>query len=405
MSSKPNVLIAMSTMMTGGIEKSLISLLNALDNNINITLLLNEKRGLLLSSIPQWVKVKEIVYSPEIIRERKQGRKKFLRNLISKLRFRQFIKYYKTISAENRLQHDEMIIHRFRRFQNSIIQDEVFDKTYDLAVAYADFEQMILVADRIKARRKITFFHTQINGLTNNVRQYYSIFQNFNSLYCVSKDLTTSMQESFPDLKERIYLFPHIINEKQIRDAGNQYMAEWRNNVVRILSVGRLERQKGFDLIPDIASKLITAGIKFQWIILGEGPKYDMITKQLNKLGLNDYVLLGGVKKNPYPYFASCDIYVQPSRYEGYCLTLAEARVFAKPIVATYFDGSREQLENGKCGMIIECDINKLYNAIKELCLDTALRTKYSDALKQQKIENAVGAEIFLSEAKNQINS
>lgn len=390
----------MSTMMSGGIEKSLTSLLNTLnDGDLDITLLLNEKKGIFLDSIPKWVKVKEIVYSPEIIRERKLGRKKLIRSFLTQLKFRSLINYYKTFSAEKGMQYDEMLIHRFRRFQRNIIENEDFDREYDLAVAYADFEQMILVSDKIKSRRKIAFFHTQIEGLTDNVRKYLSIFQNFDSLYCVSKDLTLSMKKNFPELEEKIYTFPHIINVRQIKDLGKDYTPEWKKGCLRILSVGRLEHQKGFDLIPAIAMKLRETGVKFQWKIIGEGPKYQPITGKINELGLGDYVILEGVKENPYPYFASCDIYVQPSRYEGYCLTLAEARVFAKPIVATFFDGAKEQLEDGKCGMIVECNVQSLYNAIKELCNNSVLRNNYINALKEQKVENVKGAIIFLEEA------
>lgn len=401
----PQIIIAMSTMMSGGIEKSLATLLNSLDGrNINITLLLNEKKGIFLNAIPEWVNVVEIKYLRNITNERKLGRKRFLLDLLLKFKFLSLKKYLRIFSEEKSLQHDEMMISRFRRYQEGIVNDELFNQEYDLAVAYADFEQMILTADKIKSQRKITFFHTQIEGLTNNVRKYRDIFQNYDTWFCVSNDLTNSMKKHFPEFSNRIKTFPHIINVRQIKTSGIEYTADWPGKGLRLLSVGRLETQKGFDLIPAIARKLSENRVEFQWAILGEGPKHSMIEKTIVEHGLSQQVFLLGAKENPYPYFASCDIYVQPSRYEGYCLTLAEARVFFKPIVTTYFDGSNEQLEGGKCGKIVKCEIGELFLAVKELCDKPQLRAAYTEALKHQNIENSRGSEIFIEEVRKSVD-
>jgi glycosyltransferase involved in cell wall biosynthesis len=86
----------------------------------------------------------------------------------------------------------------------------------------------------------------------------------------------------------------------------------------------------------------------------------------------NDYILLGATP-NPYPYMKQCDIYVQSSRHEGYCITLAEARCFDKPIVTTNFTGANEQIVDGLTGLIVDFDEQQMFNAIKKLLDDKNL--------------------------------
>lgn len=396
----------MDTMMCGGIEKSLLSLLNALDcSKVDITLILNERKGLFIKFIPEWVNVHKIAYSKNISDEKKLGRKQLLKNNISNLRLFHSLKQYLSLRKENRLQEDDRLIHRYRRYHNEIIDDKALSSYYDLAVAYANIEQMILVSDKINATRKIAFFHTELDGLTKDINRYFEIFSKFDTLYCVSKDLTLSLKNRLPDFNDRIKHFPHIFNTGMMKEWAEKFEAEWKVNSLKLLSIGRVQHQKGFDLIPDIAHKLRKSNINFQWLIIGDGPMIKDISKRLTELKVDDCVTFCGIKENPYPYFASCDIYIQPSRYEGYCLTVAEARVFARPIIATRFDGANEQLEGGMCGKVVDCDIDQLFTAIKKLADNPNLRAQYSKALIKQKINDTSGANIFMEEVKKSLFS
>ena len=76
--------------------------------------------------------------------------------------------------------------------------------------------------------------------------------------------------------------------------------------------------------------------------------------------------------------FKDCDIYVQPSRHEGYCITLAEAKCFGKPIVTTNFTGAKEQIVKRDTGIIVECNSEDLYKALKEVIDNVELRNRIS---------------------------
>ena len=76
---------------------------------------------------------------------------------------------------------------------------------------------------------------------------------------------------------------------------------------------------------------------------------------------------------NPYPFMKECDIYVQPSRHEGYCITLGEARCFNNPIVTTNFTGANEQIKNEETGLVCEISENGIYKSLKRLLDDKDL--------------------------------
>jgi glycosyltransferase involved in cell wall biosynthesis len=71
---------------------------------------------------------------------------------------------------------------------------------------------------------------------------------------------------------------------------------------------------------------------------------------------MNGRIVLLGKKKNPYPYMYACDMYVQPSRYEGKAVTVREAQILGKPIAITNFPTSKSQLTDMFDGVIIPMD-------------------------------------------------
>ena len=103
---------------------------------------------------------------------------------------------------------------------------------------------------------------------------------------------------------------------------------------------------------------------------------------------LTETFIFAGGQDNPYPYFKYCDIYVQPSRFEGYCITVAEARVFRKPIVATDFDGAREQLKDNETGVIVPCTVERIAEAVEKLLTSRDLQEKFSVNLSKEKIDS-----------------
>ena len=157
---------------------------------------------------------------------------------------------------------------------------------------------------------------------------------------------------------------------------------------LRILTVGRLANQKGYDIALEACKILKEKGIHFRWYSLGIGPLKDEIEKYIANNRLEDYFKLLGVKSNPYPYIRNCDIYVQTSKFEGFGLAIAEARMLNKPVVTTRFDAVYNQMIDRKNGLVVNMNARSVSDGILELINNKELKYEIVDYLAREKKGN-----------------
>lgn len=155
-----------------------------------------------------------------------------------------------------------------------------------------------------------------------------------------------------------------------------------------IVTVGRLAKQKGYDLAIEASKLLSNKGANFKWFFVGDGPERQTLEQKVEEYGLKEKVILVGAKRNPYVYMKNADIYVQTSRFEGYCLTLGEARILNTPVISTNFDVVYNQLRDEENGLIVEMDPAAIANAIVRLWNDMELREHIVSNLKKEKKGN-----------------
>ena len=91
----------------------------------------------------------------------------------------------------------------------------------------------------------------------------------------------------------------------------------------------------------------------FHWFIIGYGGDEDLIRRKITEAEVGDCVTILGKRVNPYPYIARCDLYVQPSRYEGRCVTVREAQLLGKPPVIAAWPTAPSQVCDGTDGFIL----------------------------------------------------
>lgn len=156
---------------------------------------------------------------------------------------------------------------------------------------------------------------------------------------------------------------------------------------VRILTVGRLSIEKGQDLTISVLAKLKEAGYNVKWYCIGDGKERGMYEKLVKNYDVQgDYIFLGAVS-NPYPFMKQCDIYVQPSRHEGYCITLAEARCFNNPIISTNFTGASEQIIDNHNGLIVQFDEQQMYDSIVQILSDKSLEGRLRKNIEKEVVD------------------
>lgn len=342
---KKKILFMLSTMNIGGIEKSFLSLVSRLKpEKYDITLLLLEKKGGFLESIPSYVKVEEcqwfkeiksiLMNSPYDIIKQYKFEKKYLK-IIS------FIySYYMTKFSQNR-------VYYFKEMMKDIKIEEI---EYDIAIAYAGPTEIIdyFIVEKVKAKKKIGWMHFDPTKINMNKKLYSYLYRRFNKIFVVSEEGKEKLKDIFKENGYKIKIFKNILNPKLIKKLSEEAIEDIviEKDTLKIVTLGRLGTEKGQDLGIKALQLLKERGLKVKWYFIGDGLARKEYEELVKKLKLENEVIFLGNKINPYPYLKMADIYVQTSRHEGYCIALAEAKILNKKIVTTNFTGALEQLKN-----------------------------------------------------------
>ena len=143
----------------------------------------------------------------------------------------------------------------------------------------------------------------------------------------------------------------------------------------KVIAVGRLAKSKGFDLLIKAYSEFIKENKDWELIILGDGKERDSLTELINKFGLGDNVRILGFTNNVKEYYIQSSIFVSPSRWEGFGLSIVEAMEYGLPVIAFNNSGPREIIENNKNGILVDCNnTDMLANELKKLADDEKMR-------------------------------
>lgn len=152
--------------------------------------------------------------------------------------------------------------------------------------------------------------------------------------------------------------------------------------MTRLLSVGRFSEAKNYDNVPDICRRMVKEGVDVKWFIIGFGGDEQLIRRKIEEAGMQEHVIILGKRSNPYPYIKACDIYVQPSRYEGKSVTVREAQMLCKPVVVTNYPTASSQIKSGIDGVIVPMDNEGCACGLAQVITDKALQGRLVDYLK-----------------------
>ena len=368
---KTKILFMINTMNLGGTEKSLISLLSVMSRDKHdVTILMLEKYGELQYFIPKWVKVeylngyssiKNIISKPPhktIIEFLKRGR------LIKVLKiFNTYVKY--------------KISKNFDCFYFEVLKKHKTIEEYDIAIAYAgpfDFISYFIVK-KINAKIKVQWIHFDVSKVLSLATFGNKYYQYFDKIFCVSENAKVVFDDMFPNFCDKTSVFKNIVSKSNLEKSASigETFSDGYDGL-KILTLGRLSEEKGQQMIPSIVHRLKKDKIKFKWYLIGDGKLKDNLISQIKELDLRNDLIVLGSKINPYRFVKDCDIYVQTSFHEGYCLTVHEAKILNKPVVITNVASADNLILNGEDGLIVEINEEAIYTGVKKLITDTKLR-------------------------------
>ena len=229
---------------------------------------------------------------------------------------------------------------------------QISDRTYDLAISF--LTPHFFVRERVKARKYAAWIHTDYTALSFDCRAELEMWSGYDTICGVSEQVSRGFQTSFSELAGKVRTIENILSKSLIDAQARETQTEMKSDcALSLLSVGRFCDAKNFDNVPDICRRLVENGLDVKWYLIGYGGDEPLIRQMILKAGVQERVIILGKKDNPYPYMRECDLYVQPSRYEGKAVTVREAQMLGKPVVITNYATSASQLEDGVDGMIV----------------------------------------------------
>lgn len=382
---KPRIFIAMHYMEIGGAETALIGLLNALDpNRVDVDLFLYDHRGEMMQFIPEWVNLlpqipKYSVLERPIVELVKRGfwgiaAARMWAKCISKVAYKR-----SGSKLENNGGLDKM-----SKCTTQLLPKINPSMTYDLAISFLTPHR--IVAEKVKAKKKIAWIHTDYTRVWVDAEEELKVWQKYDYVASISGDVTNTFLQVFPSLAPKIVEIENILSPAFVRkrteleDTDKEFR---QTDNISLLSIGRYSEQKNYDNVPDICKHLINeTKLNIKWYIIGYGGDEALIRQKIKEAGMEEHVILLGKRSNPYPYIKACDIYVQPSRYEGKSVTVREAQMLCKPVVVTNYPTAPSQIRSGIDGVIVPMDNEGCANGLAEVICDKPLQERIIAHLK-----------------------
>ncbi|PEA20194.1 glycosyl transferase [Bacillus cereus] len=259
------------------------------------------------------------------------------------------------------------------------------DQNYDVAIGYLEKTPIYFCIDMVHAKRKIGFIHNDYDKLGMDPNIDIEYFLKLDSLMTVSQECANVLKKRFPMYKSKVSVMHNIVSPKVINNMSLEKV-DVETGIIKIVSIGRLNYQKGFEMAIDACKKLKDSGYKLIWYVIGDGEERVYLEKLIVENKLKETFVLLGIKENPYPYIRESDIYVQPSRYEGKSIAIDEAKILQKPIVVTNFSTAKDQIRNEENGVIVEMDSTAIFNGIKRIIDDENLRNRLINNLSKENL-------------------
>jgi glycosyltransferase involved in cell wall biosynthesis len=178
-----------------------------------------------------------------------------------------------------------------------------------------------------------------------------------------------------------VYVIPNAVGPDvpAVDSSSIQAASDVTEHPLRLVAMGRLARQKGFDLLIDAFASLADRHPNWRLDIFGDGPLQDALQQQIARLGLEQRIHLPGWTDDRLAEFSRADLFVLSSRYEGFPNVLLDAMACGLPAVS--FDcpsGPAEIIRDRVDGLLVEPeDVDALADALNQLMADDAKRSDY----------------------------
>lgn len=371
MKNKKKIIFVSQALWIGGIETALVNLINKLDyNKYDITCLITENY---LDMAERLTKNCRLIVADRhsLVTFTKPYKFKKLYDILEEpqgaTRFRRLIWHILNILFKALEKH----------LYSGYIKEQLKNENFDTAVIYSDRTAEITVK-AINAKKFLMFYHH--GAMRKEYHDRYG-YEKSEKIIAVSDNIAQKLKAYRKKYANKIVTINNVIDIDSIIEKSKEPIIEdglFSENNFNIVSCGRLSKEKGFDLAVEACRLLVETDHKnINWIFVGDGPERESIEKQIALYNLKNFIKLVGMKKNPYPYIAKADLFVQPSRIESFGLTIAEAMILKVPVLSTETDGAKEIFAIKDNGLLCKISGEDIFKGIEKLKTE---RQKHSDA-------------------------
>ena len=375
---KPRILILMHYMELGGAESALLGLLQSVDPaRADVDVFLYDHRGELMKYIP----TDKVNLLPEVTAY-KMIERPFMECVksghIGVALGRWLAKKTVDKSPVPAGKDNIRIYTRVADWVEHFVPKIQPDVEYDLAISFLMPHNYVV--KKVRAKKKLGWIHTDYSTVHVDVKRELPVWGQLDYIASISEEVGEKFVETFPTLKDKIIPVENILSSRFIRQRAEEEVISLDSNpsTIKLLTIGRFSNPKKMEEIPVICRKIVDAGIDIKWFIIGYGSVEieQEVRDNAQREGVTDRVILLGKKENPYPYIKACDIYVQPSRYEGKSITVREAQILCKPVIVTNYPTASSQIQSGLDGVIVPLDVDACAGEMTALIRNVELQQK-----------------------------
>ena len=272
---------------------------------------------------------------------------------------------------------------------------------YDLAISFLNPHN--IVRDKVLAKKKACWIHTDYTRIDITIEKELPVWASYDYVVSISPEVSKSFTKVFPSLGNKIVEIENILSPVFVRKRADEFDVfkemPKEHGIINVLSVGRFTDAKNYDNLPDICRRIHEHGVSVRWYLIGYGGDEDLIRRKISEARMENDVIILGKRSNPYPYMKACDIYAQPSRYEGKSVTVREAQMLCKPVVIANYPTAKSQIQDSVDGVIVSMDNEGCAKGIAVFIKDKDLQNKiitylhthdYGNVAEIQKLEKLI---------------
>lgn len=295
-------------------------------------------------------------------------------------------------------------------FSPKLLHKLLIKEHFDVEVAYLEGPSTRIISGCLdKTTKLVAWIHTEFYTTKSAAASFRSVketencYNNFHQIVCVSKTVKQRFEKLFSVQNKLNVYYNTNESEKIIKLASKKITeCEMKKNEIKLIGIGKLLPNKGFDRMLKIVYRLRKEGIPVSAYILGDGTKEKELKTYIKKNDMQDYVQLMGYQTNPYKFLARSDLFVCASYREGFSTAATEALILGVPVCTVEVSGMKEMLgENNEYGIVTENNDEALYEGIRCLVKSPELLRHYRK--QAQKRGDMFSTEKTVAEVENML--